>query len=142
MAAKRKTVPRRAIIIHGLAHARAAAAAAATLGRPVRLRSAPGAGNYAGAPWFREILAIVRREFPNADIDGSLDCGDQSGAVLAALRHGVKLIRFHGRGKVREKVRAIAGTCGARLDGDRGSALDLADSPDPEAACRAWLERR
>lgn len=142
MTAKRRAAPRRAIIIHGTTHARAAAAAAMSSGRPVRLRSAPGAGAYAGGPWFREILAIVRREYPDADIDGSLDCADQPGTALAALRHGMKLIRFRGRGKAKEKVRAIAATYGAVLEDDRGEALDLAGMDDPEAACRAWLERR
>ena len=141
MAGMQRGPRRRAVVIHGIAHARAAAAAAASLGTAVRLRSAPGAGAYAGAPWFGEILAIVRREFPNADVDGSLDCADQPGTALAALRHGIKLIRFRGRGKVRDKVRAIAANYGARLDDDRSRALDLAGAEDPEAAARTWLSR-
>lgn len=141
MVANRSTERRRAILVHGITHARAAARAAVATGKPVRLRSAPGAGAYAGAPWFREILEIVKREFPEADIDGSLDCADQPGAALAALRHGVTLIRFHGRGKIREKISAIAATCHARLDDDRSKALDLAEADDPDAASQQWLER-
>lgn len=145
MPSKEKPAPPRAIIIHGLAHARIAAAEARALGVAVRLRSADGAGAFAGAAWFREIAATVRAEFPDVDIEASLDCADFAGHALAALRQGIELVRFRGPKRVREKVAAIAEARGAALDTDRRKALDLFDEPAPEAACRAWLgdgERR
>lgn len=46
-----------AVIVHGLADARAAVA----IGLPVTLLSAPGAGLYAGCLWWRGIVERVRR---------------------------------------------------------------------------------
>ena len=45
-------IAERCVIVHSLAHAQAAVAAAQALGCPVTLVSAAGAGAYAGAPWF------------------------------------------------------------------------------------------
>ena len=46
------------VLIHSLADARAALAAAAALGVPVTLASAPGAAGYAGPAWFGEVIAL------------------------------------------------------------------------------------
>lgn len=137
--ARRRQTRRRAVIIHGFAHARAAAAAARSLGVPVVLRSAPGAGAYAGAPWFREIVKAVRAEFPDVEIAASLDCGDHPGWALAAIRARIEMVRFDGRKAAREKIAAIAARSGASLDADRAPALDLAGENDAEAACLDWL---
>ena len=48
-----------AIVIHGLAHAEAALAAA-ELGAPVTLISAEAAAGYAGPPWFCAFIEEVR----------------------------------------------------------------------------------
>lgn len=140
MAAKSKsTGAARAVMVHGIGDARAALAAAAALGVPVRLVSAPGAGAYGGAAWFAEILAQAGAESPKARFDGVLDCGDQAGAALAALRHGVRLIRFTGHRAARTRLIALAGKHGARLIAGALPALDLAGAADPGAACRDWL---
>lgn len=131
----------RAVIIHGLDHARAAVSAAAALGVPVRLRGAPGAAGYAGAMWFGEIVAMARAEHPDAAVEASLDCGDQAGTALAALRQGAEMIRIEGPKAVRDKVAAIAAQYGAAIDTDRREALDLFGVEDPETACREWLAR-
>lgn len=131
--------PPRAVIVHGRDHACAAAAAAAELGVAVRLRSAPGAAAYAGTLWFLGIVDGARAAFPDARIEAALDCGDQPGTALAALRQGAKMIRLEGPKAVRDKVAAIAGQYGAHIDTDRRKALDLFGVDDPEAACRAWL---
>ena len=133
--------PPASVVVHGIAHARAAAAAAAALGVPVRLRSAPGAAVYAGAAWFEELLALVRAEFPEAGVEGSLDCADAPGYALAALRRGCRLIRFSGSRRMTARIAAVAEAGGARLDDDAGPVLDLAGAADPAAACRDWLAR-
>lgn len=135
----KKPQPPRAVIVHGIGHARAAACAARDLAVPVTLRSAPGAAGYAGALWFRELIAIVRAEFPDVSIEASLDCADQAGYALGALRQGIGVIRFNGRKKVADKIAAIVTAHGATLDTDRRPALDLDGIADPEAACRDWL---
>ena len=131
----------RSVVVHGIAHARAAVSAAAMLDVSVRLRSAPGAAVYAGAAWFEELVALVRTDFPEVTIEGSLDCADAPGYALAALRRGSRLIRFRGSRSAATKIAAIARSYGACLDDDDRPALDLADVADPLTACREWLER-
>ncbi len=135
----RKRTP--VIVIHNLAHARAAAAAAVASGVPVRLRSAPGAARYAGAGWFAAVIAIVRAEFPSARIEGSLDCAGDAGYALAGLRAGIGLVRFTGPRAVARKLAAIAKQHGGALD-DAPLTVDLLDETDPDARVRAALTRR
>ena len=74
-----------AVIVHGLAEARAALGP----GLPVTLLSAPGAAMFAGCLWWREVVALARashRDTPMIDI---LDCADASGLAMGALRSGV-----------------------------------------------------
>lgn len=132
----------RAVIVHSLAHARAAARAAAAAGVPVTLRSAPGASAYAGALWFAETIALARRDVPDAEIVAVLDCADAAGDAMAGLRCGIRRIRFSGRGRVRERLAALAAAHGAALDDDRAPALDLGEGgmeTVDEAALAAWL---
>lgn len=134
--------PPRSIVVHGLDHARAAAAAAAALGLPVRIVSAPGAAVYAGPAWFAEVAAAARRAHPQAEVEAVLDCGDSPGAVLAALRRGVETVRFSGPLAARRKLAVLAAASGARLEWRAAPALDLDGAPDPEAAAAVWLSGR
>ncbi len=129
----------RAIMVHDLAQARAAAAVAGELGLPATLTTAPGAAAYLGAGWAPALMAALAREFPEAEIGLVLDCGDRAGHVLAALREGVRLVRFTGRKAVATKLAEIAAAQGAELLRGRMPALDLAGEADPAAACRRWL---
>ena len=81
------------IIIHSLADARAALAAAQALKSPVVLASAAAAGGYAGPAWFRAVVDQARAEFPDVAATVVLDCGDEAGTVLAALQHGFTRVR-------------------------------------------------
>jgi hypothetical protein len=131
-----------AIIVHSLDHARAALAAAAALGRPVTLLSAPGAPEYAGVVWFAKIATLAAADSPDAVYRAVIDCADRPGLVLAALRHGMTHVRFTGPKATAEKLSAIAEEMGAELLGGRLSALDLRAQTDPYAASRAWLQAR
>lgn len=133
--------PTPVIIVHNIAHARAAAEAAVAAGILVRLRSAPGAARYAGAAWFAALIAIVREEFPTANIEASLDCATDAGLALAALRSGIRLVRFTGPPSVKRKIAAIARSCGAALD-DAPPTIDLLDRAALESTLRAALTRR
>ena len=131
--------PRR-IIVHSLDHARAALAAAAALGVPVTLASAEGAGGYAGPLWFKALIEMAMSEQPGMAADSVLDCADEAGTALAALRAGIKRVRFTGRDDVRQRLAAIAAQLGAEIEsGARPAALDLLDARDPARACRAYL---
>jgi hypothetical protein len=127
------------IVVHDLDQARAALAAAAALGRPVILRSAPDAAAYLGAGAFRAIVAAAQAAVPQAAVTAVLDCGDAPGLALGALRIGIPAVRLRAAPGVLARVADIAAQYGARLDSDDRPALDLKDAADPEAACRRWL---
>ena len=125
----------KAVIVHSLAHALAAAEAAQSLGVPVTLRSAPGAAGYAGVGWFAALVAAVSDRFPGTNVTFMLDCADEAGTVMGALRRGIRRVRFLGPPEVAAKLAAM----GAELDPAETSALDLRGMNDPAAACRKFL---
>ena len=132
-----------AIIVHSGAQALAAAEAATALGRPLTLRSAPG--GTLGVGWFASLGALLAERHPMLDLTLVLDCADEAGMALGALRRGLKVIRVDGSVAVRAKLGALAATYGARLDEDRRPPLDLAgellERADLAARCRDWLMR-
>jgi len=129
----------RAVIIHELAHAHAALAAAADLGVPVELWSAPGAAAYAGGGWFDAVLRAAGNQTPAAVFIGVLDCDDRADLVQAALRHGLTHVCFRGSKAVAARLADIAHQYGATLHRKRPRALDLCAGADGDTACRAWL---
>jgi len=130
----------RFIIIHSLDHARSALGAAQALALPLTLASATGAGGYAGPPWFKSVIDLAAAEFPGVTLSAVLDCGEEAGTALAALRHGLRRVRFTGGAAAAARLADIAGQHGAIIErGDLRPALDLLDCRDPEASCRAFL---
>ena len=118
-----------AVIIHGLAHARAAVAP----GLPVTLLSAPGAGVYAGAGWWRAIITAVAPGTPDI-----LDCGRAAGRALEALRAGQKTLILRAPAPIFEEVGVAALGCGATLLGEAPPSLDLA-AHGAARRLAAWL---
>ena len=101
------TVPP-AIIIHGIEDLRAALEAAASLNRALTVLSIPGAAGSAGAPWFHALIQAGSAEFPQVALTGVLDCADQPGHALAALRTGCRdllLLDFGARMAARPRHR-------------------------------------
>jgi len=129
----------RPVIVHSLDHARAALAAADGLGAAVTLRSPPGAAAYLGASVFRDMMAEAVLAFPDVPHTAVLDCGNDPGLALNALRHGIKALRLDASPDVCRRVADIAAQTGAVLDEDTTPALDLFADADADAACRAWL---
>ena len=129
----------RPIIVHSLAEARAAVAAAADLGVPVTLASAPEAAGYLGALWFRELVKLASEERPEARVDAILDCGDQPGHVMAALRQGLKRVRFTGAKTTAATLASLASRYDAEIVTGALRAHDMLDQAEPETACRRWL---
>ena len=128
---------RREIVIHSLDHARAALAAAAACGKEVTLASAPGAALQAGPGWFKAVIEQAREAYPEVAVTAILDCGDQPGAALAALRLGLKDLRFRGVAELREKLAGIGAVFAPPAD----SVLDLREISEPETACAAFLRQ-
>ncbi len=126
------------IIIHSLEHALAACAAAADLKVPLRLASARGAALQTGALWFKAVIEQAIAAHPDLAVTAVLDCGDQPGAVMAALRAGLTRLRFAGSEQLCAKLAAM----GAEFVPAAAFSLDLLDAREPEAACRAFLGGR
>ncbi|MBV9554519.1 MAG: hypothetical protein JO032_17190 [Alphaproteobacteria bacterium] len=123
------------IVVHSLAHALAALEAAAEIGCCITLLSAPDAGVYAGAGWFKALIEAARQAVPLARFDAILDCGDRAGAVQGAIRTGIGTVVFNGRADVAERLAEIAQQAGGALLTTRPrSLLDLGElffaSPD------------
>lgn len=92
------------------------------------LLSAPGAGSYAGPGWFREVVAAVRATVPAARFSALLDCGDDVGAALAAIRSEIEGVVFTGRMDVARRLADIARRHGVPFVTDRPApALDCGD---------------
>jgi len=123
------------IIVHSLEHARAACAVAADLKIPLQLASARGAALQTGPMWFKAVIEQARAAHPYVALTAILDCGDQAGAVMAALRVGLTRLRFAGSETIRAKLAAM----GAEFVPAAASTLDLLDAKEPEGACRAFL---
>jgi len=92
-----------------------------------------------GPAWFRNIVSELERAYPALDVEAVLDCGDAAGYALAALRSGVKIIRFSGNPSAASKIKDIAGTHGARLERNPSRILDTRGEKDADAALRRWL---
>ena len=132
-------------VVHSLTHAVAALNAAAEAASPITILSAPDAGIYAGAGWFKALAEAARAAVPRAKGVFVLDCGDDAGAAQGALRAGIEAIVFTGRADVAERLAAIAEANGGGLLAARPAvALDLdrwffADAETVRRHCAARL---
>lgn len=127
------------MVVHDLAQALAAAAAAAELERPLVLLT-PEVGLQAQGPGFW--AAVQRRlaaEHPGAPVHLLVDGADVPGLAQAALRCGLTwLVVRPGRPAAAGLARLIE-AAGGRVSERRPPALDLLDQPDPASAVRALL---
>jgi acyl-CoA synthetase (AMP-forming)/AMP-acid ligase II len=124
-----------AVIVHGLAHARLAAA----LGRPFVLLSAPGAAGYAGCLWWRALADAAAAEAPGMVAADVLDCGEAPGWAMAALRVGCRALVLSPACPAWTRVAAAAAALGAIVLPHPPAALDLGRS-GAERNLKAWLD--
>lgn len=128
-----------AIVIHTLDHAKAALEAASEMDKPVVLLSAPGAVAYLGATVFRDMVAQAAQAHPTARYQAVLDCGDEPGLAMGAMRHGVSSVCVHVLPEVEAKLGENAAKRGCSVYHREGPELDLMDMSNPKAACVAWM---
>jgi hypothetical protein len=111
-----------AVIVHGLAEARAALAP----GRPVTLLSAQGSALFTGCLWWRELIAAARSDHPDTPAMDILDCADASGLAMGALRSGINRLVLWPDAPGRDAVAEIAARQGGFVLFEAPPALDLA----------------
>ena len=128
-----------ALVVHGIDDALQAVAAARSLGRPATLISAPGAAAYAGPLWFKALIEQAREAAPDLTVIGVLDCADDAGHAMAALRAGIEAIVFTGDDDAADKLAAMAEATGAGVRRTRPPACDPEPAKDKQAAYAEFL---
>ncbi len=126
-----------AVVVHGLADARAAL----ELGAPVTLLSGPGAALYAGSAWWRALMIQARADYDHVLIDDILDCADASGLALGALRIGLRHLVLTPDAPGWQSVATIATGLGGTVLDARPPSLDLA-TPGALRRLPGWLQPR
>jgi len=96
------------VVVHDLAEAHAALVDAARCGRAVELRSAPDAAAYAGVGYLQALGAAAGQEL-------LIDCGDDAGLAMAALRSGCRKLVFSGGRASAGRLAEMAAELGAEL---------------------------
>lgn len=122
------------MVVHDVAQARAALAAAAALGVAIQLRSAPDAAGYAGVGYLQALGHAIDRPL-------LIDCGDDPGLVMAALRTGCARIAFAGPEDAAVRLSQMAEQLGATVVHETvpPAVLSLAPDDDAATAVRDWL---
>jgi hypothetical protein len=77
--------------------------------------SAPDAGIYAGPGWWTALIEAARDTVPTPRFSSVLDCGDDPGAAMAAIRAGAEAVIFTGRADVAERLAGIADSANCQL---------------------------
>jgi DNA-binding NarL/FixJ family response regulator len=115
------------VVVHHLDQARAALAAAAELGCALELRSAPGAAGYAGVGYLKALGEEVGHEL-------LIDCGDDAGLVMAALRAGCRRIVFSGSAELGRRLADMAEQLRAALAVEAQAPEVIMLQPEDDAA--------
>ena len=70
-----------------------------------------------------------------------IDCGDNAGLVMAALRTGCRRLAFSGPAGLSERLADMAAQVGAwyRYEAQPPVVLRLLPEDDARSRCRAWL---
>jgi hypothetical protein len=123
------------IVVHDLDQARAALDAAGELGIAIELRSATDAAAYAGVGYLKALGELAGQEL-------LIDCGEDAGLVMAALRTGCRRLVFSGPADLGARLADMAAQLGAdfRHETTRPACLELAPEADAARACREWLQ--
>lgn len=109
------------------------------------LVSSPDAGGYVGPGWFKAVTAAAREAVPDTRCFSFLDCGDNVGAALSAIRAEVEGVVFTGRPDAANRLADIARQHGVRFETKRpADALDLVEDffssqEDLERRCAEFL---
>lgn len=89
------------------------------------LLSAPDAGCYGGARWWRLVVGAAMRAAPGLVAGDILDCGSEAGRAVEALGEGCRIIVLDPACRAFADVEERAVPLGARLLTQAPPALDL-----------------
>ena len=103
------------IVVQSFIEAKAAFQNAEESGEPLLLVSVSEAAASLGAKGFLELISAAAEGFPNVDYTAILDCGDQAGLAMNALRLGAKDISVDLPLEVRVKIEDMAAKMNARV---------------------------
>lgn len=81
----------------------------------MQVLSPPRAGVLWGPAWWRALVDRVEAGHPGLDWQPVLDCGESAGTVLAALRLGLRHLRFTGDPALAAVLAGAARSVGATL---------------------------
>jgi hypothetical protein len=128
------TLTARQVVVHDLEQAQAALAVARELGVAIVLRSAPDAAAYAGVGYLKALGELAGEQL-------LIDCGDDAGLVMAALRAGCRRLAFSGSAELALRLADMAAQAGAEFRHETAppAYLDLAPDADAGQACRESL---
>ena len=114
--------------------------AAKETGCEVLLISAPGAAAYLGGAVFRELLEEAHAAEPEAKFQGILDCADDAGIAMNAVRQGVKQIAFHATPEINKKIDAICKQAKALRVDLPTAPHDLNGAKTTLEKCISWIK--
>jgi hypothetical protein len=123
-----------AVMVHGAGHVRLAM----SLGRPLTLLSAPNAGVFAGAGWWRALVCLAEAANPGLAIADILDCGQAPGRAMEALQLGQQRLVLHAKARIWQDIAARAACQGAIVLAQAPPSLDLA-RPGAARHLASWL---
>lgn len=130
-----------AIIVHDLAQAMAALAAAEDLAMRVVLLSPPETSAAMGPGMFAALAAEASARHPDGFAGALFDCGDEAGLAMAALRRGGMDVLIDLPAPAAGKIRDLARQSGVgAVEKPAAAVLDLADEADAAKAVRSFLE--
>jgi hypothetical protein len=111
--------------VHDLRQARAVLDLARSRGAEATLVTAPGSAGFAGVGFWRAIERALGHPVV-------VDCGDDAGLAMAALREGSRDLLLTGSKAVAGKLASMAGQLGGRVRrGLDGPVLELLAEDDP-----------
>lgn len=117
------------VIIHDLPQARAAIDAAAAAQVRVELRSPPGGATTLGPGVFKAMDIALNRDGTAPDTPLILDCGNDAGLAMAAIRHGCRHIGIDAAETITAKLRGLAASADVCVHGPAAQVLDLGADP-------------
>ncbi len=97
----------------------------------VALVTPPGAAATGGPEIYLEMYRQGHAHFPETETHAVIDCGDDAGIAMRALRCGWRDLVFTGDDDVRQKLQDMSDQFGGTLRRSRPHTIDLITSSDP-----------